>query len=65
MSEYWLYFLVPIVVVCVFNLIIINAGLKKLGQKKLFVSSLRNGVYGFIYKLYYYTYSVFARKKWR
>lgn len=64
-NEYRIFFLIPVVVIYVFDLIIINAGLRRLEQRKLFVSSLGNSVYGFVYKLYYYTYSVLTRKKWR
>ncbi len=59
--EYRLYFLIPVVMVYVFDLMIINWGLKKLGQRKLFVFSLRSGIYDFFNRLYYYTYS---SKKW-
>lgn len=64
-SEYWLYFLIPIVLVYIFDSIIVNVGLKKMEQRKLVVFAFRSSIYDFINKLYYYIYSVFTRKKWR
>ncbi len=63
-SQYRLYFLIPIAFVYLYDLAMTNAALKKMGQKKLFLSSLRNSICGFGCKLSYYIYSAYTRKKW-
>lgn len=64
-SPFRLYFGIALVLMYAYDLIIINAGVKKLSQTKLFVSSLRSNTCGFIYDWCYYVYSVFTGKKWR
>jgi len=57
-------FLVP-VLTFLMDFIVINIGLRHLGQKKLFLTSLTVNMLGFVYKWYYNIYSIFATKKWR
>lgn len=59
------YFVIPIVLTYLIDLIVINICLKHLGQRKLFLTSLTVNTFGFAYKWYYSIYSIFTSKKWR
>lgn len=64
-NEYHKYFIIPVVLLFLIDLIVINICLKHLGLKKLFLTSLTVTGLGFVYKWYYSIYSIFTGKKWR
>ncbi len=64
-NEFHKYFIIPVVLLFLIDLIVINICLKHLGLKKLFLTSLTVTGLGFVYKWYYSIYSIFTGKKWR
>ncbi len=64
-NPYRLYFSWLVVFMCVYNLIIINLGQKRLHQMKLFLPSLRSTTCGFIQKWYHNLCSIFTSRKWK
>lgn len=59
------YMAIPIILTFLIDFIVINICLKRIGQKKLFITSFTVNTLGFIYKGYYSIYSIFTSKKWR
>lgn len=59
------YFVIPVLLTFLTDVIVTNIGLKHLGLKKLFLTSLTVNVFGFVYKGYYSICSIFTGKKWR
>ena len=59
------YFIIPVVLTFLTDVIVTNIGLKHLGLKKLFLTSLTVNAFGFVYKGYYSICSIFTGKKWR
>lgn len=59
------YFIIPVILTFLTDIIVINICLKRLGQRKLFLTSLTVNILGFVYKWYYSIYSIFTSKKWR
>lgn len=59
------YFLIPVVLIYLIDIIAVNICLKHSGQKKLFLTSLNVNTFGFLYKWYYGMFSLFTEKKWR
>ena len=59
------YTAILVILTFLIDLIVINIGLRHLGQRKLFITSLTVNTFGFIYKWYYCMYSIFTSKKWR
>lgn len=64
-NDYRLYFSGLVIFMCLYNLIIINLGQKRLHQMKLFLPSLRSTTCGFIQKGYYDICSMFTSRKWK
>ncbi len=61
----WKYVVILTFLTFLMDLFVINACLKHLGQRKLFITSLTVNAFGFIYKWYYGMYSIFSSKRWR